>query len=62
MREKTKVISFWISLLLFVVVVPYSIAEWFETSIPFNPNLYVLSAFSTLLLLINIYYLLRKDD
>ncbi len=62
MRGKAKVISFWISLLLFVVVVPYSIAEWFETSIPFNNNLYILSAFSTLLLLINIYYLLRKDD
>ncbi len=57
---KARHITFGLSLLLFLAVVPYSIIEWLDKSIPFSDGLYILSGFSTLLLIINTYYLRKR--
>ncbi len=57
---KAKHITFGLSLALFLAVVPYALVEWFDKSIPFSASLYILSGFSTLLLLVNYYYLKKR--
>jgi len=61
MQVKRKHIGFWISVLLFLAIVPYSAIEWFNKSIPFSPSLYMLSGISTLLLAFNTYYLIKNE-
>jgi ABC-type proline/glycine betaine transport system permease subunit len=60
MNTDKKHIGFWISLALFVVVVPYSALEWFDKSIPYSPALYFISGLSVLLLVVNTYYFLKR--
>jgi hypothetical protein len=60
MKIGAKHITFLLALLLFLAIVPYSIIEWFETSIPYSPALYFLSGFSVLLLAANTYYLIKR--
>ena len=59
MASKNRHIGFWVSLALFLVVVPYSLVEYFDDSIPFSSSLYILSGFSGLLVVINYSYLIR---
>jgi len=56
-----KHIGFWLSLVLFMLVIPYSFVEWFDDAIPFSGSLYILCALSTLILVINFYYLKKKS-
>ena len=55
-------IGFWVSLILVLIVVPYTIMEWFDKSIPFSNNLYVLSGCAIALFLINLYYYRKRND
>ncbi len=55
-----KHIGFWVSLVLFMLVIPYSFVEWFDDAIPFSSSLYILSALSTLILATNFYYLKKR--
>lgn len=45
-----------ISGVLMLVIVPYSISAFLDTTIPFSPALWVLSGISILLFGINFYY------
>ena len=60
MKIGAKHIIFLLSLLLFLAVVPYSIIEWFDKTIPYSPSLYFLSGFSILLLAANTYYIIKR--
>jgi hypothetical protein len=60
MKIGAKHIIFSLSLLMFLAVVPYSIIEWFDKSIPYSPALYFISGFSILLLVANAYYLIKR--
>ena len=60
MKVGTKHIVFGLSLLLVLSIVPYSIIEWFDKSIPYSPALYFLSGFSIFLLAANTYYLIKR--
>lgn len=59
MKITAKQISFWISVVLVLVVVPYSLIEWFDKSIPFSDNLYILCGCAIALFLINLLFLKR---
>lgn len=60
MKVDAKHIIFSASLLIFLAVVPYSVIECFDKTIPYSPALYFLSGFSILLLAANTYYLLKR--
>ena len=60
MKLTSKHIGFGISLLLVLLIVPYSIIEWFDKSIPFSNNLYILSGCAIAILIVNLFYLRRR--
>ena len=61
MKKLSKYIGLGLSILLFVIVVPYSIIEWFDDRLPFSPVLYLFCALSIILLAYNIYNYRRQD-
>ncbi len=61
MKNASKYVGLALSSLLFLVVVPYSVVEWFDDRLPFSPVLYLFSAVSIILLAYNIYNFKRYD-
>ena len=61
MKKTSKYVGLGMSILLFLVVVPYSLVEWFDDRLSFTPILYFFSAVSVILLAYNIYNFRRQD-
>jgi len=61
MKNLSKKVGLAVSILFFLLVVPYSVREWFDKRIPFSPILYLFSAVSVILLVYNIYNYRSKD-
>ena len=55
-------IGFWTSVVLVLLVVPYSVIEWMDKSIPFSNNLYILSGAAIALFLVNLYYYRKRSN
>ena len=61
MKQASKYLGLIISGLFVLLIVPYSIMEWFDDRLPFSPVLYLFSAVSIILLAYNI-YIYRRDN
>jgi hypothetical protein len=60
MKLQRRHIGFWISLLLVLAVVPYTIIEWFDQTIPFSNNLFILSGCAMAIFVVNLFYLKKR--
>ena len=61
MKNISSYVGLAISIVLFITVVPYSIYEWFDDRLPYNPVFYLFSIISIILLAYNIYSFRKKD-
>jgi len=60
--KNIKLIGLIVSVVFMLTVVPYTLIEWFDTSIPFSINLLIISAMSVFLFAINLRNYLKGFD
>ena len=56
MRMNMTTIGLIVSILLMVLTIPYTVYSYFDTSIPFDYNLFIFSGVAVVLFMINYYY------
>ncbi|MCB0496409.1 MAG: hypothetical protein KDC79_09770 [Cyclobacteriaceae bacterium] len=59
--KKLQLIALIVSTILMLIVVPYTIIEWFDKSIPFSNNLLAISGITVILFAYNLYNYRRSQ-